>query len=195
MNMNVECTWCKEKNSEGVPVEPYMVEIEGKSEFLYGCYECIDENTVPIDRTPVLLPDGWMILGDKASKQFREHRQALMDVNREMEKAQGLPDSDKWYPHPAGRLGELLNNLNSRIKSLNLRFKQLGILHASANDFGDNQLMPSGRHCPDCGGPLVSVRSVKDKHALTDPVFRQDHYRHSQACLGCLLVFTGRKIS
>ena len=192
----MKCEYCenvREIDGDDVIVAVDMYKIGGK--VVYCCSDCLEDNVPKDDRVPFDLPDGWSVIDDSKLANYEEQYRALMNVTVEIDKAEGVVNDNRYYPHPAGKLKENFDRLNSQIESLNLRFKQLGILHPNANTFGDNMLMPSGRRCPDCGGPLLSMRSVKDKHALTDPVFRQDHYRHSKVCLGCCLVFTGRKIA
>ena len=194
--MNVKCKWCKEENSEGVPVDPYMVKVDAKPEFVYGCFECIQENTVYEDRMPVLLPDGFEIVPGNTLKEHKQFHEALMAVNVEMEKSQGISHSDTWYPYPAARLGDLINGLKSTIQHHAEFRARLGLDAAVA------EAMLSGAYCPSCKGPLIKMIGLKQRFALQcassklvkmmEPT-REKRNRQVLCCFQCQTAYIGDK--
>lgn len=188
--MRYVCDFCGGKED----VNPYVID----DDVVMCCAGCLVENTEPDKRDPISLPDGWHVASVAAIDMIVSGNESASKVRKAMDNYARDKNIHRSNWHDLDRyFHEVVEHLERRINTLNGRFKALGIINPSYNsDPTPETLMSTGRCCPDCGGPLIYIRSVKQKQALLDMVARSEHYRYAQACLGsCRLVFIGRRTS
>lgn len=190
----MKCEYCdnvSEIEGDDIIVAVDMYKIGGN--VVFCCSDCLEDHLPKDDRVPFRLPDGWSVIDDLKLKEYDDQHRAIINVNIEMEKAEGVAHSDRYYPHPAGRLKDMLDGLNSRIER-HVKFREsVGL---SGDLMGD---MISGAYCPRCRSPLINTNQHVTSQIISDIVAGgkrklseiKDFGKRKQAfvCLGCLTTY------
>ena len=184
--MDVKCKWCEEKNSEGIPVEPYMIKSNKLNEFIYGCLECIQENTDPQDRTPIVFPDGIEIISTE------ERRSLETDVNRLHYVEQAILGAAKMYKLETGyRITEVFASIRRKLDSRIKLYKSICF------DYGIDPdchpfARPSSASCPKCTNKMVHFDGYRIKDALYVGMHEDVKRCDIIVCFQCGHVFVGK---
>jgi hypothetical protein len=196
--MEKKCKFCETERTidlYGGAIDVDLYAYEG--DVVGCCTDCLNTKVDIHEIKPINLPDGWEVVRDSAylmeKKGNRAFKKALGFIR-------GIADKYKiplGYKYDLDVLSKrIVDNLENEISVLTKRLDTLGIKHHELNDVHlyEGVLLPMDKYCPDCGGHLVYLRSVKDKHIMIDMFGREGYLRHARACLGCRIVFVGKKI-
>lgn len=81
------------------------------------------------------------------------------------------------------------NRLAYKIHHLTTSFEKFGMRVPDIHQAHDDELVLSGRFCPDCGGVTIILTTIKAKNAFMTKGERPEQAVNSVGCLTCSRVF------